>query len=79
MKTNCSGKSQNVAQEIFFQVLLGFIFFCSIISMAVAGWARHPTEMHVLGEIRLGGSHLGGVSEQPLKEEPCLEQADRQL
>lgn len=30
-------------------------FFCGIISLAVEGRAQHPAEMHVLGEIRLGG------------------------
>lgn len=40
-------------------------FFCGIISLAVEGWVQHPAEMHLLGEIRLGGSCLGGVFEQP--------------
>lgn len=43
-------------------------FFCGIISLAVEGRVQHPAEMHVLGEIRLGGggvSHLRGVFEQP--------------
>lgn len=44
---------------------LGFIFFCGIISVAVAGWARHPAEMCVLSDIRLWGAQFGGVSEQP--------------
>lgn len=30
-------------------------FFCGIISLAVEGRVQHPAEMHVLGEIRLGG------------------------
>lgn len=37
-------------------------FFCGIISLAVEGRVQHPAEMHVLGEIRLGGGE--GVSPQ---------------